>query len=710
MTAIGIDLGTTNSVVSTYDSAAKNAKVVQIRGARQTPSVVSLRKRDAQEEILVGAPALNWAKRDPNNTIMSVKRLMGRDFADPIVSASRARRSYKITQGSGTDPRAHVIIGDTTYSPSQVSTMILESLREGAAAKIKEDITHAVITVPAYFRESQRTATREAGEAAGLVVKRIIDEPTAAAIAFGLELEEGDRRRVLVYDLGGGTFDISILHTAKDSEGHNHFQVLDFVGDNWLGGDDFDLLIVDHIVEWVKSNAGVDPSKDTEFLFLAKKAAEEAKRELSEVDSTDIIIPGAFRAPSGPVDVEMTLSRGDFDAMIAPLVDKTIVLVREALDRQNQSAEDITDVLLVGGSTLTPKVCEEVEKLFGSGKVRRHVDPMECVAVGAGILASTLNGVECVSCATVNDESSSECSECGHSLINARSAGDTHVHDVTGMGLGVRAVRGNEDDAFVAIIPRGTPYPMAEPMHQSFEATDGRMITVPVFEGDNPIASENLEQGEIEYELPQEIDIHTRVDVAFLFDRNRELNVTITVPHPNIAPHSTKLRVDAPRTEAPAPPDVIEEDGDNSAREDLIYVDEIARRFQQNYGQFLDPAQAMKLQGDLDRAQQTLVFSDPAECRRMASVLEADIFGSGVASQLYVAELAANRASASDAQAINQSMSALQDSYRQGKQQAVLEQVQTLRAIVAQVNKQVSDVTEVGDAQNFAGLLRTLDE
>ncbi|HEX6352947.1 Hsp70 family protein [Actinophytocola sp.] len=708
MTDIGIDLGTTNSVVAKYDPEQSSATVVPVGGARSTPSVVSLRQRDGREELLVGTPALNWAKRDPVNTILSVKRLMGRDFADKDVEQARARRSYKIVPGEGDDPRAHVVIGDRSYAPAEVSTMILERLRQGAAEKLKEDITHAVLTVPAYFKESQRAATREAGEHAGLIVKRVIDEPTAAAIAFGLELREGDRRRVLVYDLGGGTFDISILNTTRDADGKNHFQILSFVGDNWLGGDDFDLLIINKIIDWVRREAAVDPSTDPEFLFYAKKAAEEAKRELGEVDSTDIIIPAAFRSAGGAVDVEMTLTRAEFEDLIEPLVDKTIALVRTALEEQNLSTDDISDVLLVGGSTLVPKVYESVEYFFGKGKVRKDIDPMECVALGAGILASTLHGVECLACEKINDESATECASCQQSLVNARSAGDTHIYDVTGQALGVAAVKKSQADTFVPIIPKGTPFPLTEPMSHTFEAIDGRLIRVPVYEGDSPIASKNTELGVIEYELPEEIDIHTRVEVAFLYDRNRELHVAIAVPGTSLE-YRKKLRHDAARTEAPTQVPTDGEEDDASYRESLVYVEEVTRRFLRTYEQYLDPSQAMKIRGDLDRAQQTLVFSDPAECRRMISVLQSDIFGSGIASQLYIAERAAERAPATDAKQINQAIVTLQQSHAQGRREAVVEQAQVLKLMVAKVGQQY-DVAEIADAEDFAGLLKVLDE
>ncbi|HKS49842.1 MAG TPA: Hsp70 family protein [Amycolatopsis sp.] len=708
MTAIGIDLGTTNSVVATYDPERARARVVTIDGARSTPSVVSIKQQDGAEELQVGQNAVNWANVDPENTILSVKRLMGRDFADPAVEEARSRRSYRIVPGPNDDPRAHVVIRGAVYSPAEVSTFILERLKKGASETLNTDVTHAVITVPAYFEEAQRAATREAGEQAGLVVKRIIDEPTAAAIAFGLELGDRDRRRVLVYDLGGGTFDISVLNVTRDKRGHLHFQVMVFNGDNWLGGDDFDALIVDRIVDWVKRRADVDPSGDAEFMFRAKKAAEEAKRFLSANNSADIVIPYAYKVAGDLIDVTMTLTRNEFNELIEPLVEKTISLVKAVLDDQTVTTTDISDVLLVGGATLTPKVYETVEELFGKGKVRRHIDPMECVAIGAGVLANTLHGVECQNCKKVNDESADKCAECRQSLINARSAGDTNVHDVTGMALGVNAVKGSHSDAFVPIIPRGTPYPMSEPMrHGGFGVTDGRLIRVPVYEGDHPLASQNREQGVIEYELPEEIDVHSRVDVAFMFDRNRELHVTITVPGTGLE-YRKKLRIDAPRTKT-SPDTSPAENEDTTYRTDLTLAQQAIANFLRNYGEYLDPPQAMKIRGDFDRAAQVLIFAEPEECRRMLAILESDLFNSGLASALYLAERAADRAtSMADAQQINQTVRSVRDAFRDGKRGVVHEQARVLKVLVANsLNRQ--EVVEIHDAEDYAGLLKLLE-
>lgn len=707
MTAIGIDLGTTNSVVATYDPERARASVVTIFGARSTPSVVSIKRHDGKDELLVGQNAVNFANQDPENTILSVKRLMGRDFADPAVQEARRKRSYQIVEGPDEDPRAHVVIRGAVHTPAEVSTFILERLKNGAEQKLNTQVTHAVITVPAYFEEAQRTATREAGERAGLVVKRIIDEPTAAAIAFGLELGEQDRRRVLVYDLGGGTFDISVLNATRDKNGRPHFQVIEFNGDNWLGGDDFDALIVGRIIDWVKRNAEVDPSGDPGFMFRAKRAAEEAKIFLSDNTSYDIVMPYAYKVHGQASDVTMTLTRHDFDELIESLVEKTVSLVKTVLDGQKMTTSDITDVLLVGGATLTPKVYETVEELFGKGKVRRHIDAMECVAIGAGILANTLHGVECQRCGTVNDESAEACAKCQRSLVNARSVGDTNVHDVTGMDLGINAVRGTHRDAFVAIIPRGTPYPMSEPKRHSFGATDGRLIRVPVYEGDKNelVVSKNREQGVIEYELPEEIDVHSRVDVAFMFDRNRELHVTITVPGTGLE-YRKKLRIDAPRTK-PGPDATSAENEDTTYRTDLILARDATTYFLQNYVEYLEPPQAMKIRGDLDRTNQTLTLSEPAECRRMLAILEWDLFNSGLASSLYLAERATARAAKDEARKLIQTVESVRAAFRDGRRSVVHEQARVLKVLVADsLNRHVP---EVPDAEDYAGLLKLLE-
>lgn len=706
MTTIGIDLGTTNSVVSHYDpERAAPTILANSDGHNLTPSVVGVQRRaGSAEQFLYGTIALNWAEVHPKDVVRSVKRLMGRDFADPTVAAARGRLSYEIVPGSEEDPRAHVVIGGHPYTPSEVSARLLAKLRKDASRTLNDEVTQAVITVPAYFYDAQRAATREAGQLAGLVVKQIIDEPTAAAVAFGLDMHSDEHHRVLVYDLGGGTFDISVLHAVKDKDGRNHFQVLDYDGDTWLGGDDFDLAIVDRVVDWVKERYGVDPGQDKAFLFHAKTRAEEAKRQLSQMPETDIVISTAFRTgDSGPgFDIDMTITRDDYETMIGPLVDRTMGLVQTVLDRQNLSRKDITDVLLVGGSTLTPKVYETVEDFFGKDKVRRRLNPMECVALGAGILAGTLHGVECPGCKKVNDDAASSCAYCDQSLVHEHQSQDApHLYQVTGMALGIAVVQGSRRDVFVPIIPRGTPRPLPKPMTRSFKATDGRRIRVPVFQGDDPVASRNAEQGVVEYELPAEIDKNSRVDVTFNYDFDGIVTVTISVPSAGLAKEAA-LRADTPRTRRPAPAQDEDEDA-GSQRDDLDHAVKVTHGFLRQYEQYIEATQSMKIRRDLDQAEQALIFSDSAECRRMTNVLYRYLVDSGLASQLYVAERIANGAAPDVSRDINQAISNVQQSFHKGRRDQVEEQVRLLRVMVA--NARERSLAAIPDPEDYDSFL-----
>ncbi|MGH4023128.1 MAG: Hsp70 family protein [Pseudonocardiaceae bacterium] len=711
MTTIGIDLGTTNSVVTHYDpEQAAAAILANSEGHNLTPSVVGARQREGSEQqLLVGSAALNWAEKQPQDVVRSVKRLMGRDFADPAVTDARARLSYEVVPGPNDDPRAHVVIAGGTYAPSEVSSLILKQLKQDATWTLNEEVTHAVITVPAYFLDTQRAATREAGKLAGLVVKKIIDEPTAAAVAYGLRLPRGEHHRVLVYDLGGGTFDISILHVVKDKDGHDHFQVLDYDGDSWLGGDDFDLAIVDRIIDWVKDHCGVDPSQDKTFLFHAKVAAETAKRTLSKMPSADIVM-GALPWPGDTgrkFDVDMTMTRDEYNALIEPLVEKTMELVQVALRRKNLSAADISDVLLVGGSTLTPKVYQAVESFFGKEKVRRKINPMECVALGAGILAGTLHGVDCPACKKTNDDAANNCAQCGQSLVQERKSSDApRLYPVTGMALGIAAVRGSRRDVFVPIIPRGTPRPLPKPLTRSFKAADGRRIRVPVYQGDDPVASRNAEQGVVEYELPEEIDLNSRVDVTFDYDSDGIVTVTISVPSIGEAKQEA-LRADTPRTHPPASAQDDDEDA-GSQRDHLAYAEKVTRRFLRQYEQYIEPTQVMKIRRDLDQAEQALIFSDSKECERMTNVLYRYIYDSGLASQLYVAEQTANGAAPEVSREINHAISTLQQSFHQGRRDQVEEQARFLRLMVAKAREERAAV--IRDAEDYGYALILDDE
>jgi molecular chaperone DnaK len=713
MKAIGIDLGTTNSVAAWCEPGRRNVRVLSNSlGENLTPSAVSVKRprRSGEEaEILVGRAALNYGPSAPADTILSIKRLMGRNYAEAQVQEVAGRFNYEIVPGSGEDPRAHVRLNGSVQTPAEISALILEKIKEDAGRNLGEEVTHAVITVPAYFNEAQRAATREAGERAGLVVKRIIDEPTAAALAFGLQAAGDARHRILVYDLGGGTFDISLGQMVKNQEGWDQIQGLQTEGDNWLGGDNFDQHIIDKIVAWVRQETGEDPLGDKRFLFLARKAAEEAKRALSNATSTDVAIPAAYRTRQNIfVDVDLPLTRDDFERMIQAEVDRSMALVQKALAEQSFTPEDITDVLLVGGATLTPLVHRRVEAFFGAAKVRRNVNPMECVAVGAAILAATLRGLECPHCGRENDEAAAHCAHCGQGLASARSVGDTGIVEVTPMSLGIAAVKGTQSDVFVPIIPKNTAYPLREPMKRRFQAISGRRIVVPVYEGDHPVASRNSPQGVIEYDLPQEIESNTQVEVSFNYDRNRELTVTVAVPGTGLLKAET-LRRDRPLV-APPPSEPGEASEETTWQDDLADTIEFARRFLDHYRPYMETGEGTKLQRDLERAQQILVFPDEVEGRRMNRLLQMDLFNSGVATQLFLADRATDGAPPDEARKLRDSARLVRESYERGDRVRGAEQARLLKVLVAKTLERRAGIKEIADQEDYGGLLRLLGE
>ncbi len=504
-TAIGIDLGTTNSVAAWCASDCKSARVLATcAGENITPSAVSFKRprREGREgKILVGRRAVNYAPIAPEETILSIKRLMGRKYDDLEIRKVIDRFSYPVVPGRDSDPLAYVQLDGKSFSPAEIASLILRRIKEDASQALSDEVTHAVITVPAYFTEAQRAATREAGERAGLVVKKIIDEPTAAALAFGFQTTSSVRHRLLVYDLGGGTFDLSLVHIVTDDHGNDQFQALQIGGDYWLGGDDFDRPILEKIIAWVRKETREDPFNDRRFLFIAKRAAEEAKRALSHAGETDVIIAAACEAQGGLVDVDFPLTRNELEKMIRDPVAQSMALVEKALREQNLNPDDVTDVLLVGGATLTPIVVQRLEGLFGAAKIRRTVHPMECIALGAAILAATFQGVECPQCRKLNDESAVVCTDCGHFLSVIRSVDDSgFMEQLITMSLGIAAVRGNQKDALIPILAKGIIYPLREPIELRLQALGDRRIVALVYERD-PVTSRNSYKGIVDYEL-----------------------------------------------------------------------------------------------------------------------------------------------------------------------------------------------------------------
>src|SRR5260370_10387961 len=421
---IGCDLGTTNSVVAIRQA---DTKVLQSReGQDSIPSVVGWRR----DQIIVGSLAVDRLIGAPENTIVSIKRLIGRAYRDPEVERVRSRYLYQVVPPfEGTDDDLRVALAGKQYSPIEISSHILRKIKEDAELRLADTVEFAVITVPAYFSDKQRDATRKAGQMAGLKVQKILDEPTAAAIAFGVDnVGANDAANILVYDLGGGTFDISVLTVVGGV-----FAQLDIEGDMWLGGDDFDHKIMDHVLDYVTATYEVDASRKKRFQVELKKCAEYAKRALSGMTRPDITVLGLLEDKDGnPIDVEVELTRDQFESMIRPDVERTIDLVKTAIENARMEPEHIDHVLLVGGSSCIPLVRKSLIAIFGESKLRTDVDPMKCVAFGAAALAARYGAqVEC-SNGHISPGTALACEECGEAL--AETGQEIEIGSVTPRG------------------------------------------------------------------------------------------------------------------------------------------------------------------------------------------------------------------------------------------------------------------------------------
>ena len=381
---IGIDLGTTNSCVAIMDG--DQAKVIEnSEGDRTTPSIVAYSKDE--DRSMVGLSAKRQAVSNPENTLYAIKRLIGRKYDDSVVKKDIDKVPFEIKKAKNGD--AWVVANGKETAPPAISAEVLRKMKETAESYIGESVNEAVITVPAYFNDSQRQATKDAGKIAGLEVKRIINEPTAAALAYGLDKKRGDRK-IAVYDLGGGTFDVSIIEIA-DVDGENQFEVLATNGDTFLGGEDFDLRIMDHLLDEFKKQTGMDVTKDTQALQRLKEAAEKAKIELSNQAQTDINLPYLTADSSGPKHLNLTLTRAKLESLVEDLIVQTIEPCKTALKDAGLGVGDVNDVILVGGQTRMPKVQDEVKSFFGVD-ARKDVNPDEAVAIGAAIQGGVLSG------------------------------------------------------------------------------------------------------------------------------------------------------------------------------------------------------------------------------------------------------------------------------------------------------------------------------
>jgi molecular chaperone DnaK (HSP70) len=505
--AVGIDLGTTNSVAAIKEGTVK---VLQNRENQDlTPSVVGMHKK----QEIVGQFAVDRALISPKDTVYSVKRLMGRGMRDPQVQEFRNRYPYDVVEpADGTDDDVRVIIDGKEYSPPQVSAMILRKIKADAEIRLNDSVEYAVITVPAYFSEKQKDATRRAGQLAGLKVQKILTEPTAAAIAFGIDnVGPDDSKTILVYDMGGGTFDVSVLTIVGGI-----FAELCVEGDMWLGGDDFDHRIIEHVVQHIEAIHGIDPRKDPRFMVALKAKAEQAKKSLSSLTRTDITIPGMLKSPEGDlIDIEIDLSRAEFERMIAKRVDESIDLVRTAIKNagETMTPDQIDHVLLVGGSSCIPLVRKSLAAVFGEPKLMMNIDPMKCVAYGAAILsAKWAEKVECPN-GHVNPGKNHTCEVASCGLPLNPTDGPELPLEVTPMHYGILA----KGDRFEIIIPKGTAFPTQDPFKERFVTPRAnlRRIKVPILAGS---AAHNELQATVWLELPENVAAGTPLEVVFRLD------------------------------------------------------------------------------------------------------------------------------------------------------------------------------------------------
>jgi molecular chaperone DnaK len=588
---IGIDLGTTNSCVAIMEGG-KPKVIENSEGARTTPSIVAYTE---DGEILVGAPAKRQAVTNAKNTLYAVKRLIGRRFEEKEVQKDIGLMPFKIVKADNGD--AWVEVRGKKIAPQQVSAEVLRKMKKTAEDYLGEEVTEAVITVPAYFNDSQRQATKDAGRIAGLEVKRIINEPTAAALAFGLDKQGKGDSKIAVYDLGGGTFDISIIEIA-DVEGEKQFEVLSTNGDTFLGGEDFDQRLIDYIVTEFKKEQGVDLSKDVLALQRLKDSAEKAKIELSSLQQTEINLPYITADASGPKHLTMKITRAKFESLVDELVEKTIEPCRIAIKDAGVKVSDIVDVILVGGMTRMPKVIDKVREFFGK-EPRKDVNPDEAVAVGAAIQAGVLKG----------------------------EVKDVLLLDVTPLSLGIETLGG----VMTKLIQKNTTVPTKANQVFSTAEDSQTAVTIHVLQGERDMASGNKSLGQFNLaDIAPAPRGMPQIEVTFDIDANGILHVSAKDKSTG---KEAKIKIQASSGLTEAEIQRMVKDAEAHAEEDKRTLEVVNARNQcealvhsvkkslKEYGDKVDAAEKEKIEAALKEAEGVLKSDDKAKIDAKAQAL-----------------------------------------------------------------------------------------
>jgi molecular chaperone DnaK len=630
---IGIDLGTTNSLAAVV-AASGGVDVLPNRDQDTiTPSVVSLPPKGGKAEAgkyLVGKQAANNARRDPRNTIRSIKRFMGLEFSNPKVGVARQHVSYEVAEDTARAGALVVRLGTNLLTPEEVSAEILRRVHKDAEARLSGLVTHAVITVPAYFTEPQRKATRRAGVLAGLNVKAILDEPTAAALAERSHTSV-ERGRLLVFDFGGGTLDISLVQVVD-----KNLNVMSYTGDNFLGGDDIDRGLAHVIKEWVRDQGGEIRDDDYRLEVLLKEEAEKAKKTLAGgAETFGVVLPAACRKKDGSMlDIEMDLTQDHLARVLAPLEDRVRKLLERFLEKESLQSEHLTEVLMVGGSSAVPAFQALLRDLFekdGSKRVRLARSPMEAVAKGAAIYGQMIKGIKCVKCGQENDLEAAACGKCKDSLEGAafafsKAEGGT-VSQRLPRSLGVGYVQGDDPDCYQAILKKGALYPTQKPAVEPFQLPAGERFAVHIYEGDEQKASQNQLISVLRVEAPPDVREGDPVHVGFSYDRDRTLFINLSFPSSK-SNHQPRWRLDKPSKGDPDEP-----------LQALMEVLPRVRSFLADYRDFIEPGLRVKLQDDMGQAETVIMTGDRKEAVRLRNVMFAALFhGCGVASTLFIAE------------------------------------------------------------------------